>query len=275
MMRKKILIIFLIVTAIVAINLRNKRRYVPAQKGAIQRTKKEVKNSELLFAKAKGYFQKGELTKAKEAYEKIVKNDPCSEVAKKAEQRLGETNIELLFSPFNMESSEIYKVEPGDSLFTIAKKFGTTVDLIKKSNNLESSVIYPKQKLKIPTAKFSILIDTSDNTLILKADDKLLKKYLVSTGKNNSTPRGEFKIVSKLIDPVWYFQGKAISPLSSDNILGSRWLGLSTEGCGIHGTNEPETLGKQVTRGCIRMFNKDVEELYLIVPIGTKVTIKE
>ncbi len=273
-MKKKILITFLIVTVIVAINLRNKRWHLPSQKGAIQKIREKVRDSKVLFARAEGYFQKGELNKAKEAYEKIVKSYSGSEVAKKAEERLEETNIELLFSPFNMESSEIYKVKSRDSLFIIAKKFGTTVDLIKKSNNLESSAIYPEQKLKIPTAKFSILIDISDSMLTLKANDKMLKRYLVSTGKNNSTPPGKFKVVSKLIDPVWYYQGKAVSPQSSDNILGSRWLGLSVKGCGIHGTTEPETLGKQITRGCIRMFNKDVEELYSIVPIGTKVVIE-
>ena len=275
-MRRKILVISLILTAIIAISVKNKRRYAPVpQKGAVEKMGEKLQDGKVLLARAEGYFQKGELAKAKKTYQKIVKRYPDSEVGKKAEERLGETNIKLLFSPFNMENSEIYKVKPGDNLFTIAKKFGTTVDLIKKSNNLESSAIYPEQRLKIPRAKFSILIDRSDNTLTLEADDKFLKKYLISTGKNNSTPLGEFKIVSKLMDPVWYFQGKAISPQSPSNILGSRWLGLSVEGYGIHGTSDPETLGKQITRGCIRMLNEDVEELYSIVPIGTKVIIQD
>jgi lipoprotein-anchoring transpeptidase ErfK/SrfK len=57
------------------------------------------------------------------------------------------------------------------------------------------------------------------------------------------------------------------------NILGSRWLGLDKEGYGIHGTTEPQSLGKQATAGCVRMQNSEVEQLYSIVPKGTEVTI--
>ena len=56
-------------------------------------------------------------------------------------------------------------------------------------------------------------------------------------------------------------------------LLGSRWLGFNMPGYGIHGTIEPETIGKQVTAGCVRMRNSDVEELYDILPLGTEVSI--
>ena len=81
------------------------------------------------------------------------------------------------------------------------------------------------------------------------------------------------KITVKLIDPHWYKTGAVVPPGSPENILGSRWLGISKERYGIHGTTEPESIGKQVTAGCIRMLNNEVEELYVIVPSGTKVTI--
>jgi len=259
---------------IVGINLRNKKRSQPSpQKEVAYETKKETKNDELLFAEAEKYFKKGELHKAKESYEKIVKDYAGSEIARKAEEKLGETNMKILFCPFDTEDSEVYKVKKGDSLFLLAKKFDTTVDLIKKINNLENNTIYFNQRLKIPTVKFSIFIDKSNSTLTLKAGDRMFKKYFISTGKNNSTPEGEFTITSKLINPVWYFNGKVIPARNSENILGSRWLGLSIEGYGIHGTVEPETIGKQITHGCIRMRNKDVEELYSIVPMKTKVVI--
>jgi lipoprotein-anchoring transpeptidase ErfK/SrfK len=60
---------------------------------------------------------------------------------------------------------------------------------------------------------------------------------------------------------------------SPKNILGSRWLGLSEKSYGIHGTTEPQSIGRQVTSGCVRMRNSDVEELYQIVPEGTEVVI--
>jgi lipoprotein-anchoring transpeptidase ErfK/SrfK len=100
-----------------------------------------------------------------------------------------------------------------------------------------------------------------------------VKTYHVSTGANNCTPVGNFKIDNKVVNPTWYTLGSVVPPDSPKNILGSRWLGLSAKGYGIHGTTEPQSIGKQVTSGCIRMKNAEVEELYQIVPEGTEVVI--
>ena len=89
----------------------------------------------------------------------------------------------------------------------------------------------------------------------------------------NSTPVGNFKIINKLPNPTWFKAGAVVAPNSPDNILGSRWLGFDLPGYGIHGTTDPGNLGKQITQGCIRMSNSDIEELYAIVPLGTEVTI--
>jgi lipoprotein-anchoring transpeptidase ErfK/SrfK len=84
---------------------------------------------------------------------------------------------------------------------------------------------------------------------------------------------GTFKITSKLANPVWFKAGVVVPPESPENVLGSRWLGFDNPGYGIHGTIEPQTIGQQITQGCVRMLNKDVEELYAIVPVGTEVEI--
>ena len=123
------------------------------------------------------------------------------------------------------------------------------------------------------TAKFSVVVDKSQNILLLKQNDDVIKTYKVATGLNNCTPVGTFKITTKLVDPVWYKTGAAVPPGSPENILGTRWMGLSKEGYGIHGTTDPSSLGKQATAGCVRMLNSEVEELYGILPEGTEVTI--
>jgi lipoprotein-anchoring transpeptidase ErfK/SrfK len=113
----------------------------------------------------------------------------------------------------------------------------------------------------------------SQNILILKTDEEIIKTYIVSTGKNNSTPVGTFKIANKLINPTWFKAGAVVAAGSPENILGTRWLGFNLPGYGIHGTTDPKSVGKQVTEGCVRMLNSEVEELYSIVPVGTEVTI--
>jgi lipoprotein-anchoring transpeptidase ErfK/SrfK len=84
---------------------------------------------------------------------------------------------------------------------------------------------------------------------------------------------GTFKIVNKLPNPTWFKAGAVLPSDSPENILGSRWLGLDKKGYGIHGTTMPQDLGKQVTAGCVRMKNEEVEELYDIVGTGTEVTV--
>lgn len=166
-----------------------------------------------------------------------------------------------------------YEVRQHDNLTTIAKRHHVTVDMIKGVNALAGDRIRPGMKLKIPTYKLSLVIDKSQNSLILKGDEEVLKTYVVATGTDNSTPVGVFKIANKLTNPAWYKAGAVVPYGSPANILGTRWMGLDKEGYGIHGTTEPETLGRQVTAGCVRMKNEEVEELYALVPAGTEVTI--
>jgi lipoprotein-anchoring transpeptidase ErfK/SrfK len=116
-------------------------------------------------------------------------------------------------------------------------------------------------------------VDKSQNVLLLKAKEEIFKTYTVSTGKNNCTPVGNFKITNKLINPTWFKSGAVIPSGSPENVLGTRWLGFDLPGYGIHGTNEPQNLGKQVTEGCVRLQNCEIEELYTIVPTGTEVSI--
>lgn len=169
--------------------------------------------------------------------------------------------------------SVIYEVKPGDNLTVIAKKNRVTAEMIQRVNHLSGDRIRPGKKLKIPAYKFSAVVDKSLNTLVLKGDEEILKTYVVATGKGNSTPAGVFKITDKLVNPAWYKVGAVVPNNSPANELGSRWMGISAKSYGIHGTIHPETLGGQVTAGCVRMSNEDVEELYSYLIPGAEVTI--
>ena len=178
-----------------------------------------------------------------------------------------------LFSKDASPDSIFCVVKPGDSLYVLAQKNHTTVEFIKKINHLTSDDIYIGKKLKIHTAPFSIVVDKAKNTLVLYSGDLPVKKYSVATGKKNCTPVGEFKITDKLTNPTWFKTGAILPPGSPENALGTRWMGLDKPSYGIHGTIEPKSIGTQASEGCIRMLNEEVEELYSIVPVGTKVTI--
>jgi lipoprotein-anchoring transpeptidase ErfK/SrfK len=189
--------------------------------------------------------------------------------------RIENLNVKILYSPLVDADSEQYTVQPGDSLVKIAKKYNTTVQLIRRSNNLKRDALSVGQKLKVVKAAFTVYVDKSQNVLFLKKGETIVKTYRVATGKDNCTPVGTFTITTKLENPVHFRKdiSKAVEAGSDANLLGTRWLGLSVAGYGIHGHAVPEDLGKQVSLGCVRMLNADVEELYDILPMKTSVTV--
>lgn len=212
------------------------------------------------------------LIEARRLYEEILEKHPNSSEAALAQERVGALELRLLLSPTLEPDDARYTVEPGDTLFQIARKHKTTVELIRTANRLSGDLIRAGQILKIPRADFHVIIDKSQNTLTLKDGERVLKVYRCSTGEGGITPVGEFKIVSRLKNPAW--KG-VVPPDDPENPLGSRWLGFDLPQYGIHGTNEPETIGQPVTRGCVRLTNADVEELYTLLPEGTPVKVVE
>ena len=230
----------------------------------------------VLFDLAQKAMDSGDIIKARDIYQSIVDKFPASGKIAKAQSSLEDINIKILLSDIPVKDSEVYTVEKGDNLTKIAKKFGTTADLIMSSNKLKSSSIQIGKKLKVNKAKFSIVVDKSQNILTLKSGQEIIKTYHVSTGKNSCTPVGTFKIINKIIDPPWYKEPGVMIPAGDPkNVLGSRWLGISKPSYGIHGTTQPEAIGQSVTEGCVRMRNLEVEELYMLVPEGTEVVITD
>lgn len=259
-----ILVIFLIVKGVVFLKSR-----AGAQKDGVVR-----ENAASLYEQALAHEAANEPLEAKELYKKILVDSSDFDKIEEVQKKLEAINTKIILSPMENASTIIHVVEKGDSLAKIAKKYATTVALIKKSNNLKSDVIRLGQRIRIWKGVFSVFVDKSQNILMLKSDDEIVKVYSVSTGVNNSTPVGIFKIVVKQVDPVWFKGGQVIPPESAENVLGTRWMGFDNPpDYGIHGTTEPQNIGKQVTAGCVRMRNADVEELYDFLPEGTQVTI--
>jgi lipoprotein-anchoring transpeptidase ErfK/SrfK len=106
-----------------------------------------------------------------------------------------------------------------------------------------------------------IIVDLSDRHLYLLEDNRVVRGFLVGIGKIlTRTPEGEYQIINKESNP--------------GGPYGVFWMGLSRPGYGIHGTNNPASIGKMVSKGCIRMYNEDVLQLESLVSVGTRVTIR-
>ncbi|MGA2220911.1 MAG: L,D-transpeptidase family protein [Verrucomicrobiia bacterium] len=189
---------------------------------------------------------------------------------------LGDIDSQILFSLAPAPEKVDYTVESGDSLGKIAKKFGTTVELIKKSNGLARDLIRVGDRLRIYQGHFAVEVSKTANVLTVTDNGKFFKRYRVGTGQFSKTPVGEFKITSRIENPPWYrADGKTIPYGDPENILGTHWLGLNVPGYGIHGTWEPDTIGRQSSAGCIRLLNDDVAELFVMLPVDTPVIIHD
>ena len=274
-MNKKILIavgvvVFILLAAKVVLSW---KVAAPQKKGTQVSTAVSAAN---LYQQGMAFEANDELAEAQAAYKKVVSDYSDFDKIEEAQKKLEAVNMRIILSATETPSTTVYIVQHGDSLAKIAKKNNTTIDLIKKSNSLSSDMIRVGAHLRLWKGVFSVYVDKSQNTLMLKSDNDIVKVYSISTGKNNCTPVGTFTIVNKTVNPVWFKEGgKVIPPESPENILGTRWMGFNDPygSYGIHGTTEPEKIGKQVTAGCVRMRNNEVEELYTLLPEGTQVTI--
>jgi|SRR5579864_3650338 len=119
-----------------------------------------------------------------------------------------------------------------------------------------------------------ILVSIPDRRLALVDNGEVVKVFPIAVGASHSpSPGGNFTIVSRVSNPVWTHKGKVVAP-GKNNPVGSRWMGLSLKGYGIHGTNAPRSIGKAASHGCFRLGKKDVEELFKLVRVGDTVAVR-
>jgi lipoprotein-anchoring transpeptidase ErfK/SrfK len=118
-----------------------------------------------------------------------------------------------------------------------------------------------------------IVVSLEDRKLALVEDGQTKKIYTVAVGKPSTpSPEGTFTIERRAVNPIYHHDGKTVLP-GPHNPVGSRWMGLSIRGYGIHGTNEPNSIGKAASHGCIRMAKADLEEFYELVAVGDTVEL--
>jgi lipoprotein-anchoring transpeptidase ErfK/SrfK len=119
-----------------------------------------------------------------------------------------------------------------------------------------------------------IIVSVPDRKLALVEDGVVKAVFPVAVGKERTpSPSGSFRIVNRVSNPTYYHEGKVIPP-GPANPVGTRWMGLSDRGYGIHGTNVPGSIGKAASHGCIRMAKRDLERLFAMVRVGDEVEIR-
>jgi len=254
----------------------------------------ETSNAPLLAGKAK--LDAGNLLEARNILNTaLVSNRLSPADAESAKSMIREVNKVIVFSPRTFADDEFggtYQVQPGENLVKIAKAHTVTADLLCRINGIsDPRKLRAGQTLKIVTGPYSAVVTKHDFTLELwqgepyTADSLYITTFKVGLGADNSTPTGKWIVQpgSKLKNPT-YHSARGEGVIAADdpkNPLGEFWLGLQgTDGqtvgktsYGIHGTIEPESIGKMASQGCIRMLNEDAAVVFEMLVDGKSTVV--
>ncbi len=207
---------------------------------------------------------------------------------------LAKLNEDLIFSPRIVQSdplAETYEIQEGDRLSTLSPGYKIPWELIARINRSDPGRIHLGQKLKVIHGPFHVIVDKSDFRMDLYLGDPsqvgavYIRSFTVGLGTNDGTPLGRFIVKrGKLKNPDWVNPrtGEKFVADNPQNPIGERWIGIrgldaasgKYTGFGIHGTIDPDSIGRQASMGCVRMSHEDVEWVYdLLLEEASTVTI--
>lgn len=180
-----------------------------------------------------------------------------------------------------------HNVKAGDTVGRLARRARISEPLLADINNLPNRyMIREGSRLKIIEGPFHAAIIKHDHEMHVYLQGLYLRTMSVALGENGSTPTGTWRVANQLANPGWTDPrtGKRWHPDDPANPIGEYWIGLEgidgeaagQAGYGIHGTIEPDTIGKDVSMGCIRLGTADIAWAYkLLLPNQSIVTITE
>lgn len=186
---------------------------------------------------------------------------------------LDQLATQIYFSP-QPHYEEPYLIQPGDRLSKIGQEYQVSWRYLSKLNQVDPKKIRVGKKLKVFQGPFSASVDLSDFELTVHQNGLYVRRYKIGIGKQNSSPIGEFIVREKLENPTYYgTDGNVVDADDPLNPLGERWIDIG-DGFGIHGTMDPKSIGAMHSKGCIRMLNSDVEEVYDLLTLGSSVKVQ-
>jgi len=167
-----------------------------------------------------------------------------------------------------------HEVQPRDQLRVIARNYDVPWQYLARLNRVEPEQIRIGETLKVIQGPFHAVVDISDKTLTVHAHGYYVCSFPVATGRDSSTPTGEFQVLNKVENPTWYGPDAVVSANDPSNPLGEHWIDLGN-GYGIHGTINPDSIGQAVSNGCVRLRPDDVALVYDLLTNDSKVLIRD
>jgi len=238
--------------------------------------KVEPVDSDAVLRNAAEKLAAGKTLEAYRLLSDALLRDPQAKRGAEFRARLTKLSEQVFFSDKVIVPHSIgHTVVRGDTLDKLRASNKTTIELLRRMNGLKGNTLRIGQHLKIVPGGFDVQVDKSDFRLTVTKDGLWVREFKIGLGKNGATPVCECLAGAKLPEPAY----TSVFPHvpygdKKNNPLGTRWITIQGE-YGIHGTWEPEAVGKEESKGCVRMLNEDVEWLFdLIVKDSSKIVIR-
>jgi LysM repeat protein len=216
-------------------------------------------------------FSRGQVLAAHKQLSQLYWDQP--ECRPQLMPRLERAAQQIFFSP-QPHFVDPYVIQPGDRLQTIAQRYRVTWEYLASLNRMDARRIRADQRLKVLRGPFAALVELHNFTLTIHLQGYFVRQYRVGTGKDGSSPHGRFTVLAKVVDPQYTDpEGRVIAGGAAENPLGRRWIDLG-DSYGIHGTIEPDSIGTASSRGCIRLSDQDVIEVYNFLVEGSEVVLR-
>jgi LysM repeat protein len=230
-------------------------------------------------------YQAGQRIEARQELNRLL-HSPLPEADKdEIRAHLARIASETIFSRSRVEGDPLvdtYTVQRGDRLVHVARRYDIPHEAIMHVNGIHDPArIAEGMKLAVPRGPFHARIYKSRFRLDLYLQDLYVRSFPVGLGVDSGTPTGTWRVKNRQPNPTYYPPPSApdrrvIPPNDPKNPLGEYWIGLEgiegeafgKEGYGIHGTIEPETIGRNASLGCVRMREEDVALLFRLLQVG-------
>ena len=221
-------------------------------------------------------YEEGDVAQTKKNLDQLIKRTD-SPARNEAEFILGDINMKHLRSPEIGPNDREYTIKKGDSLWKLERALNVPQNLLIGINGLNPKALQVGMRIKVPQLDVSIVVDKAQRTLTLRNHGQFLKKYHVGLNSvDTKVPPGDYT-VQELHEKGQEFVetdgSRSYKPGEPDNPYGTRYIQLRRQ-LGIHGTHEPEKVGKLIAKGEIALTNQDVEEIFTFSRKQTPVIIK-
>ena len=240
---------------------------------------------DVAFAEAKNFADYRRYQDSHEALVKILAMEEISGFPAFRDEVIAELNSaarNIAFGKGGHADKIVHTIVSGDNLDRLARRNNTSVEAIAALNDIKDhNRIMLGYDLVILPGPWKAEIDLANCELFLFRNGNLFMIYKVGVGRDRLTPKGSFTISDRVVEPTWTVGNEEIPFGDPRNVIGTRWMPLKAsgttppvDGIGIHGTSDDSTVGKSSSNGCIRLTNKEVEELYMLLPINAEVIIR-